>query len=279
MTKKTEPEKNILEIEITGNQMHRLLALIKTYSDAMEDSDWDFYKNGINMYSMDLEYVSAIQVAVGKEYFEKFKVKKEFFMGLNKDTISKIMGICRDAKENQMWLRIPDDMEQLKIKYGNVNRKIGLSFTERTYAKPEEITKIYKNSKTIGTLKVEELRMFLKASATWTGDADRAMTITKNKKNFEIVTAIEDKLDDVILNLDKITKKKFKDDKLKLILICKNINTVIKQMDRLTDEVTLRGESDYPMIIMNHDQNPEKFKDFKHKLNFWYMIAPRIKSD
>ncbi len=281
MAKKSEkePENNILEIEITGDRMHRLLALIKNYSDAMGKSDWDFYKNGIGMYAIDQGYVSMIQVAAGKEYFEKFKVKKEFFMGMTEEIISKLMGICRDAKEKQMWLRIPENMDQLKIKYGNVNRKIGLSFTERAFTKPKTTTKIYKNSKTIGTLKLEELQMFMRASATWTGDADRHLTITKNKKRFEIVTAIKEKQDEVILNLDKIMKKKFKDDKLNIILICKNINIVIKQMDRLTDEITLRGNTDYPIIIMNHDQNPEKFKDFKHELNFWYMIAPRIESD
>jgi len=50
-------------------------------------------------------------------------------------------------------------------------------------------------------------------------------------------------------------------------------------MKPLTEELVLRGNTDYPMMIMAKNADPKDRLDFKEDINWWFMIAPRIESE
>jgi len=271
--------KEILHITTTGDRMKALICLVKRYSDSMADSGWTFHKKGIQIHSVDAGFVCMLEVTVGKDFFESYKSTKEFELGLEVNDLEKLREICALAGEQELTIRITENMDKFLLKYGNVNRNMDIPRNEITKAKGDSLTNVYNNSKVIGKIKMEEMRLFLRASATWDGDSERISTVEKKGKSFEMSTQIEEKLDEVVLDLNKAMDNKFKDKTLKILLLSKNLNTALKQMTPLTSSIVMRGNTDFPMMIMAKDRDPEDRLDFKEEINWWFMLAPRIESD
>jgi len=200
--------KDVLNIVTTGEKLGNLIKLVKRYSDAMGDSSWRFYKKGIQIHSIDAAFVCMLEVAVGKGYFTKYTAAKEFKIAIGEYDLETLREICALAGDEELTLRIPDNMNNFLMKYGNVNRKMKVPTEEAQEAKGDTITNVYKGTKIIGNINMEELRLFLKASATWKGDSERICIVEKKGSAFEMKTVIDDKMDEVILDLNKSLKNK-----------------------------------------------------------------------
>lgn len=270
---------NVLEISIEGLKLKSLINLVKRYASDMESSTWNFQKGGIHISSVNKEKVSMIIVSVGKGFFESYKAPETTILGLDVVSLENLKTICRDAGNEVLSIRMGQDRAKFLFKYGNINRKMNNPDDEKPSIKKETIKNIYDGSKVIGDCKLEDLQLFIQASATWKGDAERVTRFTKNKKTFEVSTDLEEKIDCVTLDLNETLSKKTKEDALNILVMSQSLNNAVKQMKPLTENITLRGKTDYPLLIMAIDRDPDESLEFKDDLNWWYLLAPRIESE
>lgn len=280
MPPKKQKTSNLLEMVATGERYGALIDLVKKYSRTMNRSEWFFSKKGLRIMSVDKTSASMICAAVGKDFFESYAVDKEFVIIMDDQELEKLKGTCRDAGIQELSIRIGDPISNFKMKYGNINKTMKVPVDEsEPKIKIETVKKVYKGSKPIGETNIEEMKLFIQASATWKGESNRVSKITKNKSRFEITTEIVPKHDYVILDLNKALENKTKEKTLNMLFVSESINNGIKQMMKLTDRIALRGNTDYPLIIMAKDQDPADLDDFSEKINWWFMIAPLIESE
>lgn len=271
--------KNPIEIELPAERLKDIIHLVRSYSDKMEVSSWDFTSDGLLIYSGDKDAVSLLVVAVGPEWFKKYKVPELVELELDKDELDNIHKICREAEDTMIQMHMTESKGGFTFKYNNITKKTRIANNEdRTHKNYAPAKNVYPKSAMIGQLEISELKLFLRASATWKGEAERITKIVKNANgNLEMVTEIREGIDEVVFDLTGMDKK-YRGETLEMLLQSSKLNATIKNVAPMTDKITLRGNTDFPLIMMAEDQDPNEI-DFEEDFNFWYLLAPRIESE
>ncbi|RLI55236.1 MAG: hypothetical protein DRP09_10500 [Candidatus Thorarchaeota archaeon] len=283
MTKTKKP----IEFEIEARKMNDLISLVKNFSDMTGATSWDFLKDGLIIHAGDSDYVSLLLVSMNKNQFESYKISEDRIeLQITIEELEEIKTICKAAKDSKsdtetlIKFTLSEQRDKFTTRYNNITRRPKLSsdHSTRENTNYKTATKVYPKSETIGELEIVDLKLFMRASATWSGESDRVTRITKLENSMEMKTEIEHGRDEVVLDLSKI-EKKFKGKKLSMMLQSKKLNMLIKNATRFTEKITLRGATDFPLIIMAKDRDPAKADKFQEDFNFWYLLAPRIESE
>jgi len=277
-------KKNPIEFELPVEKMKQLIHLMRSYSEKMETTSWDFHPEGLLIYSGDSDAVSLIVISAGPEFFKDYKVQEPVELQIDADVLDDIGALLSAAGNTMISVHMTNKLTWFTFKYDNITRKIKIPPWDeeegRTHQNYDAALSVYPKGKNIGYLKIEELKMFLKASATWKGESDRITMITKRKSDgkLQMITELNPGLDEVVFDLTEM-KRKYKEETLEVLLQSSRLNSAIKNITPFTKDIILRGGTDFPLMLMSTDQNPETALDFKEDFNFWYLIAPRIEGD
>ncbi|MHA2022644.1 MAG: hypothetical protein ACTSWQ_03175 [Candidatus Thorarchaeota archaeon] len=277
-------KKNPIQFELPAEKMKHLVHLMRSYSVNMETTSWDFHQKGLLIYSGDSDAVSLLVISAGPEFFKDYEVQEPVELQIDADVLDDIGTLLSAAGNTMISIYMTSKLTWFTFKYDNITRKIKIPPWDeeegRTHQNYDAALNVYPNGKNIGSLKIEELKMFLKASATWKGESDRITMITKRKSDgkLQMITELKPDLDEVVFDLTEM-KKKYKEDTLEILLQSSRLNSAIKNIAPFTKDIILRGGTNFPLMLMSTDQNPNTAEDFKEDFNFWYLIAPRIESE
>jgi len=81
--------------------------------DLIKEAVWDVSAQGLSLQSMDSSHVSLVQVTLRTEGFETFRCDKNLALGVNMDTMGKLMKCA--ANDDAITLRSEDNGDLLGL--------------------------------------------------------------------------------------------------------------------------------------------------------------------
>jgi len=104
--------------------------ILKKTMDALKDlikeAVWDVSGQGLSLQSMDSSHVSLVQVTLRTEGFETFRCDKNLALGVNMDTMGKLMKCA--ANDDAITLKSEDNGDLLGLVFESKVLKVNLLY-------------------------------------------------------------------------------------------------------------------------------------------------------
>lgn len=233
-------------------------------------------RQGISLHAISSGEHCMVRVNIGKEHLKDYKYAGGLAMVLETQDIDDICTFAGLGKATTVAFTM--DKEDILLVKGNLKRTIRWHPEKGDMRDGWASTiKFSKNLKKLGELPKIELESAVKymtAAASFVGQSSKIIDIKSDGKEFILDTEIEGN-DNLIMDLTKAMKKKLKDP-VDMKFVADDISIMFSRAIKLNEKMILHGGSNQPIILTGHGTKPEDWSKFKHDLEYWFVLAPRV---
>jgi len=274
---KTKNPEDIAEISIDKHLLLSAMGMTRQFSECpVVSTNITVTKNGIAMFGLNAEHYAGAIILLSKKACNEYRVKEDFKRKLTADILQKMKSFASCNETAELQIIFTD--EKIKLKMGNLRKTIDWKENPEYEGAAEKILKtvqaITKKADIIGRIKLEELTLYMQNASRSKGERDREMTFVMTQKKLIIKTKF-DQTDTLEIELkDEIENPS--EAMLKATFPVNDIAIMIEKARKLTDTITIIGETDAPLIISKEGSSAENAMKFEEKLEFYLLLAPRV---